>query len=200
MPTEITLVCGGPRDKVKLAEAQEVAARFQTEIDAAQQAHDDAIVTKVDLSCRAWPRESLECLQEVLTTHAVSTIQHLKIDDVIASLPTDEGLDSLAFFAQVFQQSPTLREINLDDNALGTRGDQVLLPLFQLPTLRTLTIENCGMSTEVAESLLTTVADKPLEVLKLGRNQMGADGAAHVEQLLQQCPTLQVFWYVRVAA
>lgn len=186
---EITLKAGGERTKVEEAEAKEIAERFQTEIGN----QDNAVVTTVDLSCRAWPRPSLECLRPVLT-QVVATVTTLKIDDIIASLPTEEGLQSLEFFADVFSSSNVV-EIDLADNALGSRGDQVLLPLFRLPSLAQLSLENCGMSKEVTESLLTSISNKPLTHLKLGRNQIGPEGAAHVQSLIAECPTLEAFYY-----
>eukprot|EP00527_Entomoneis_sp_CCMP2396_P000477 CAMPEP_0198147188 /NCGR_PEP_ID=MMETSP1443-20131203/33704_1 /TAXON_ID=186043 /ORGANISM="Entomoneis sp., Strain CCMP2396" /LENGTH=434 /DNA_ID=CAMNT_0043811387 /DNA_START=95 /DNA_END=1399 /DNA_ORIENTATION=+ len=187
----ITLFAGGARTKVDESEAKEMANRFETEM---KNDDNDNVVTMIDLSCRAWPLPSLECLRSVLEA-AAPTVVHLKIDDIIASLPTEEGLESLAFFANVFQSSKVLSEINLDDNALGSRGDQVLLPLFKLDSLQILTIENCGMSEEVTASLLTTISKKPLTSIKLGRNQIGDEGASHVKTLLEQCPTLQCFHY-----
>mmetsp|Transcript_17337 Transcript_17337/g.47329 ORF Transcript_17337/g.47329 Transcript_17337/m.47329 type:complete len:461 (+) Transcript_17337:116-1498(+) len=213
-PQQITLKAGGDRTRVEESEAQAIAQRFQDEIDAAKNGNAaEAVVTTVDLSCRAWPRSSLEHLRPVLSQVA-PTVQVLQIDDIIASLPTDEGLESLEFFAQVFasnknddnDESTTntmvLQEVNLNDNALGTRGDQVLLPLFSLPSVTKLYLENCGMSAEVAASLCQSLNQKPLTALKLGRNAMGAAGAEHVQTLLEQYPstgtttgTLQVFHY-----
>lgn len=186
MATEITLQAGGPRVNVDRNEALVIANRFEDE-----SAHNTVI--QVDLSCKCWPRPSLEVLRGVLTMTS-SSVVILKLDDIIASLPTEEGLESLEFFADVYSNSPVV-EIDLSDNALGSRGDQVLLPLFNLSTLKKLSIENCGMSKEVTQSLLTSIANKPLTHLKLGRNQIGSEGAVHVRTLVSTCPTLELFHY-----
>ena len=195
----ITLKAGGPRELVDETEAKEIAERFQQEIAAAQQQegrHKGIVVEILDLSCRSWPRSSLDCLRLVLE-QVVHTIKILKIDDVIASLNTEAGLDSLEFFATMFGSSKVLEEINLNDNALGTRGDIVLAPLFQLQSLQRLAIENCGMSKEVTASLLQSLqpTTSTLTHLSLGRNQIGEEGAKHVGTLLAQCPNLQVLHY-----
>ena len=199
---KITLKAGGPRELVDETEAKEIAERFQQEIAAAQQQEGRnkgvvvVVVEILDLSCRSWPRSSLDCLRLVLE-QVVHTIKILKIDDVIASLNTEAGLDSLEFFATMFGSSKVLEEINLNDNALGTRGDVVLAPLFQLQSLQRLAIENCGMSKEVTASLLQSLqpTTSTLTHLSLGRNQIGEEGAKHVGTLLAQCPNLQVLHY-----
>ena len=187
----ITLKAGGERTLVKESEAQEIADRFKQE-----SSNNDVVVGTVDLSCRSWPRASLDLLRPTLEP-LVATVTHLKIDDIIASLPTEAGLESLGFFAEVFGSSTVLKDINLADNALGSRGDVVLAPLFQLQSLQRLSIENCGMSREVAESMLQTLSSSAprLTHLSLGRNQIGAEGAPSVGDLLATCPKLQVLNY-----
>ncbi|KAL7574502.1 hypothetical protein ACA910_015861 [Epithemia clementina (nom. ined.)] len=189
--TTITLKAEGPRESVDETKAKEIANQFQEELS-----KGNVIVTTVDLSCRSWSRSSLDCLRAVLE-QVVETVTILKIDDIIASLDTEAGLKSLEFFTEVFGTSKVLKEINLNDNALGSRGDKVLAPLFQLKSLERLSIENCGMSQEVAESLLQSLAlsAPTLTDLSLGRNQIGAEGARHVGALLTKCCNLQVFNY-----
>ena len=190
------LKAGGARSRVEEDEAMIIAKRFEDEIAVNANAKAKAgtpVTTILDLSCRSWPRRSLEKLRPVLS-QVSSTVAVLKIDDIIASLPTDEGLDSLKYFADVFATSDVV-EIDLSDNALGSRGDQVLLPLFKLPTLKKLAIDNCGMSKEVTQSLLTSICDKPLTHLRLGRNQIGHEGAPHVQKLIANCPSIEVFHY-----
>jgi Ran GTPase-activating protein (RanGAP) involved in mRNA processing and transport len=198
---KITLTAGGPRTRVQLAEAKQILKRFQKTM---RQHGDDVQVHTLNLSCRQWPLESLQVLSPVLEKIAAQVVI-LKIDDIIAGLETDDGLASLTFLATMFSNSTTsdnksscMQEIDLSDNALGTRGAVVLKPLLQLQSLQRLYFNNCGLSAEsFSETLLPILQmNAPqLTALGIGRNQLGPAGAAHIGQLLQNCVKLESFSY-----
>jgi len=193
MTEPICFRAGGERTKVSEEDANEILQRFQNELDSS----DASTHYKLDLSCRAWRRESLEILRPFISGIA-NRVVILKVDDVIASLETEDGLDSLSFFPEVFAGNRNcIQELDLDDNALGIRAIEILKPLLAGPKLETLKLSNCGLSLAVGQVLhdtLLPVADS-LKELDLSRNQIGADGAEHVGRLLSNCPNLECFKY-----
>jgi hypothetical protein len=213
--TKITLTAGGPpRTRVQVAEAEEILARFQQTIETRSQHANDAgddddckasvQVHTLNLSRRQWPLESLQVLTPVLEAIA-SQVVILKVDDIITGLETDDGLASLAFLADIFSKSDnddeagsSIQEIDLSDNALGTRGSAVLNLLLQLTSLQRLYFNNCGLSAEsFSESLLPILQINTLKwtALGLSGNQFGPAGAKEVGQLLQLCIHLESFSY-----
>lgn len=205
----IALKAGGPRTVVTLEEAVKMRKRFQKELKqchAAEAAAADAAADchMLDLSCRAWPLESLQALQPVLDQVAL-TVRTLNIDDIIASLPTEQGLASLEYLAQTFATSPLLSKVNLNDNAVGTRGIACLRPLLTNKSVTSLSLENCGIAeadgADLRDIILARSNDKTaassctLQSLSTGRNQMGVVGATHIGALLSQCTQLQSFSY-----
>ena len=83
----------GARSRVEEDKAMEIVKRFGEKITAKA---CTPVIIILDLSCRSWPRRSFEKLQPVLS-QVSSTVAVSKIDNITASLPTDEGLDSLKF-------------------------------------------------------------------------------------------------------
>ena len=185
----ITLKAVGARARVSVAEAQQMLADFQRQIEFA--APDDRAVEMIDISCRAWPLESLEVLRELFEQH-IKTVKVLKIDDIIASLDTDDGLASLGFF-NLFQDSP-LQTLILDDNAVGIRGIEVLSPLIKNQNLQKLSLCNLGLSAESAAELDQHVPTTLIS-LDLGRNQIGPVGGEHVGHFVRRCTELKEFLY-----
>jgi Ran GTPase-activating protein (RanGAP) involved in mRNA processing and transport len=200
--TKITLTAGGPRTRVQHAEAKQILARFQKTLR--QHGGDDCCVHTLNLSCRQWPLESLQVLAPVLQ-QICSQVVILKVDDIIAGLETDDGLATLGFLATIFSTPSTdasdkscIKEIDLSDNALGTRGAVVLKPLLQLASLQRLYFSNCGLSAEsFSETLLPILQMNALHwtALGLGRNQLGPTGAEQVGSLLEDCVNLESFAY-----
>lgn len=201
----LTLRAGGPRTVVSVDESKKILTRFQNEIAEAKSRSDSdneglTVVETLDLSCRAWPRESLDVFRAFYEQEVVKTVKVLKVDDIIASLDTSRGLDSLSFFAEVFAVKDSVLEVvDLNDNAIGTRGVEALKSLFTVPPkLERIYMNNCGLSEAVAETfvqILTPLAPR-LKSLALGRNQVGAEGARHIgEGLLSRCIALESLEY-----
>ena len=158
-------------------------------------------VTKLDLSCRPWPVSSLDVLRPYLEDRVVPTIESLKIDDVIAGLVTDDGLATLQWFGTVFgDESSHLVRLNVDQNALGTRGVANLLPLLHA-NMKEVTMETCGLAEEVVDAILPRLMPQQqqttssLQVLALGENMIGPEGARKFAKLISKCTGLEVFKY-----
>ena len=138
----------------------------------------------------------MEILEPALLA-AAPTVEILIFDDIIASLPTDDGFATLAFFNRIFQSSPKIHSVDLSDNALGTRSLLHIPNLLARPGLERLRLTNCGMSMEVAAALSEQLVAhaSQLKELRLGRNQMHIEGAASFATLLPNCPSLEQFGY-----
>jgi len=147
---------------------------------------DEAVVvttTIIDLSGHVWTVPALEVLEPVLKRHDVlSTAKTLKLDDVIAGLVTEVGLQTFRKIDDIFESSShRVENVNLNDNAVGAQGlPQFRNLLVDNRRLRSLTLKNCGMSSETAVTLAEMIAPiaSRFRELDLSRNQLGPDGAA----------------------
>ena len=210
-----TLSAPGPRILVPLSEATAILSKWTAQLDAP----NCPAITTLDLSCRAWPLETLLVLEPALVRIA-PTVTYLKLDDIIASLETEDGFATLGFFNRIFapDKAPNLTRLDLSDNALGTRSLDVIPNLLEnAPKLAELSLHNCGMSLEVAAQLSARLGGETksgddgeesaggegssggiaeqLQALYLGRNQMGPEGAASFGKLLSQCTALRKLSY-----
>ena len=192
----ITLKAVGRHDKVTLEEAQAYLTQFEHELN---QAGDDAKVETLDISCRVWQAETLAVLADFFSTRVAPTLVHLQMDDIIATLPTDEGLATIQALVDMFQSAVCLETIHAADNALGERAAALMGPLLVLPAVRYLSFENCGMSTAVGRQLCAAIlqdrTSTPLTHLYMGRNAMQVEGALQVARIVRVSPKLQVFKY-----
>ncbi|XP_076971346.1 ribonuclease inhibitor [Tamandua tetradactyla] len=98
----------------------------------------------------------------------------------------------------VLRALPTLRELNLSDNALGDAGLRLLCEgLLDAPcTLEKLKLESCGATSASCKELGSIVAAKDsLQELALGDNKLGDAGiAALCPALLSPSSRLKVLW------
>ena len=178
----VLLKAGGARTKVELEEAQQILDRFLLVLK-----KNGGFCHTLDLSCRAWPVDSLQKL-EPLFLQVKGALINLKIDDIIASLLTADGLASLEFLAVVFSDAPNLKWVNLSDNAIGTRGIACLSPLLTNASVTSFFLENCGLAEADGSTFRDLLVDpsnpRSLRELSLSRNQMGPGGAKYIGELL----------------
>jgi hypothetical protein len=183
----ITLRLGGPRKEVSVAEAiawVKKSRRYMRSIPG-------AFVHTLDLSCRQWPLATLQAVALFLDEIS-KTVVILKFDDMIAGLKTDDGLATLEFLATTFRDSP-VHELCLNDNALGTRGVDLLRPL--LSRAQRLYLDNTGIAQADAATLLSVLDTSRLTALATGRNQMSIGGAKSMAAMLATCRNLVSFNY-----
>lgn len=195
--TQTTLAAPGPRARVSVEEAREIKTQWETQL--AENRDDSIVITTLDMSCRAWPLETLKVLEPVLKRIA-PTVRILKLDDIMASLLTEEGLDCLSFFDGIFSysQAPHVTHVYLYDNALGTRGLDSLQHLIgHSLELQHLSFNNCGMSKEVVLRLCDMLQERAphLVGLSMSRNQIGPAGAIRLAELLPLAKDLRRFEY-----
>lgn len=154
----------------------------------------DSFVHTLDVSGRQWTVSALEAISELLDEIA-ETIVIGKFNDMIAGLETVEGLATLAYLNDIFQTAPRLRELCLNDNALGTRGVAALRSLLSIGIER-LNLVNTGIAEADAATLADIVDPTRLKAFAAGRNQMGAKGAHYIGSLLARRTSLEHFSYV----
>ncbi|GKY98329.1 hypothetical protein MPSEU_000790500 [Mayamaea pseudoterrestris] len=201
----LTLSAPGCReDLVTADETEQLLASWQSLIDNA--AHSHTPVTCVNIGKRVWHPDILLKLQPFLKSIAAA-VQVLLVDDVIASLKqTELGLKTFGILAEIFGASP-LRVLDLNDNAIGSRGLLVLAPLFganaaaangsgvdennetsrqqilqvvHQSRLEEIYLNNLGLSVEIVSDPLIPLLlpiAKQLKILDIGRNQLGSGGA-----------------------
>lgn len=189
MHTAITLSNPGDRDEkmtVELAEALIDSWKSQME-------GRDVVVETLDLSCRVYPLEVAKLLCEYLQDH-VSFVRHAILNDIIASLVTEEGLAVLKLFNDLLKDSP-LVTLNLSDNALGIRGIELFPDLISKQTLTSFSMENDGISHESMVFLRENLSTVALKELFIYNNMIGVDGARETGKILARCQSLQVFRY-----
>jgi hypothetical protein len=239
---ELTLLAPGPRAVVTVDEARQIRARWLRLLAAAPGSR----VVKIDIGCRVWSRESLKALfgddaegeegqdapedeheeasLDFLFSKIHASLRELKVDDITATLPTEQGLQSLGYLSETFAKFewPSLATVNLNDTAVGLRGIQALHSLWRIPSLRHLHLQNIGLSAESIDLFVdyllpppppptASPADPeqgdagaaemlprqpvPYQTLSLGRNQLGVKGSQGVARILRNCYQLQHLEY-----
>jgi hypothetical protein len=127
------------------------------------------------------------------------------MNDIIASLPTEQGLILLGGFASLVGTAPIV-ELNVSDNAIGQQG--LALPAFQnllqCPTLEQLTMENDGLDKYCMEQLKDIITQEDasghyvcnqLTLLHLYNNMSGIQGAKFAGEIMARCRKLESFCY-----
>jgi Ran GTPase-activating protein (RanGAP) involved in mRNA processing and transport len=153
-------------------------------------------VYKLDVSCLVWPRESIDVLSPFLRQHVIPSVVIVQLSDTVASLNTDDGLSSYQAWADLFCQAPLMRHLYLADNAAGTRAFDLWQPWLSRQPLHTLSLYNCGISAECGPMLRNILTHpEQLQVLDLGRNQFGIEGARVLGQILPSCVQLRHLGY-----
>ena len=178
--TLLLLKATGPRQPVTLDEVAQYTKDWQELLQ------QDNRPVRLDLAERVWKPDVLRAL---LDDVPCDRVQELVVWDIIASLMTDDGLQTMGTLAEKFGSVPNLRHLDLADNALGTRAMELLAPLFRQP-LEFLSLHNCGMAAEAAEKLILSPT---LVELRLGRNQNGVQGAQALQ--IASCLQLKRFSY-----
>ena len=192
--TKVELIAGGEeRIRVETQEARNILARFREE-------SNGKVVEKVDMSGCMWTREALDVMVPFLVEIAPA-VRVVKLDDIIAGLMTEEGLDTLKRLAEAFQVS-NLQELYLNHNALGSRAMERVHPFFENSNLEHLNLANCGLDVDSALMLKTFILSdggriaQSLKALVLDQNNIGVEGAEVIGEILPVCKKLEYFSYI----
>jgi Ran GTPase-activating protein 1 len=165
---------------------------------------DGGHVETLDLQGRVYDVESLPILVDFLQDK-LSNCTVVWMNDIIASLPTEQGLILLGGFAALVGTAPIV-ELNVSDNAIGQQG--LALPAFQTllqcPTLERLTMENDGLDEYCMEQLKDIITQEDasghcvcdqLTLLHLYNNMSGIKGAKFAGEIVARCRKLESFRY-----
>ena len=100
---------------------------------------------------------------------------------------SDEGTESLA---RALAVNKSLQELNIGFNEIGDNGiAHIAIVLKTNTTMRMLDISGCSISDEGAESLVA--ANKSLQELNIGFNEIGNNGIAHIATALKTNTTMR---------
>jgi Ran GTPase-activating protein (RanGAP) involved in mRNA processing and transport len=155
---KVILRTTGPRKPVDLPEAAEIVDKWTMIAEGNE-------VVGVDLSCRPWPIQTFLHLKEFLTSGGrADSVQYLKVDDIIASLKTDEGLEVTQQVAETFAGAKII-ELDLNDNAMGPRGFGRIGPLLNNSPLQVLSLNNCGLDAHCMDMLVDYISADDVSIL-----------------------------------
>ena len=195
-PNGIILSNPGVRtNKVGLEQAEALVKRWTEEVSSSSS--PDAFVEVLDLHDRVYRPEAAVVIANFLKGR-VSQLREANLKDIIASLPTEEGLAVLGTLSEVLKDAP-LETIDLSDNALGIRGINVCRELLSVKTLQELSLENDGLDTYsmkvLREILSESGSQQRLRKLRIYNNMIGVQGAVETGEILSQCASLGEFRY-----
>ena len=128
----IILTPGGQREVVDLEKAMDIISQWKPILDQQQQSTTASTTTpniyKIDLSDKSWTIEAAQQIANFLTSTEIynpplaTFIQIANLNDIIASRMEEEGLQVLKTLSDVFECSTNLIEVDLSDNAMGSKG------------------------------------------------------------------------------
>ena len=111
----------------------------------------------------------------------------LRTLDISSCSISDEGTESLA---RALAVNKSLQELNIGFNEIGDNGiAHIAIVLKTNTTMRMLDISGCSISDEGAESLVA--ANKSLQELNIGFNEIGNNGIAHIATALKTNTTMR---------
>mmetsp|Transcript_13617 Transcript_13617/g.20727 ORF Transcript_13617/g.20727 Transcript_13617/m.20727 type:complete len:438 (+) Transcript_13617:105-1418(+) len=189
--TGITLSNPGNRNnKVTAEDAEKLVENWKDEIAR----NPNQIVETLDLSKRSYQVEAVKIICNFLFDK-VAGVKKAILNDIIASLETEKGLEVLKDISQLLKDSP-IEHLDLDDNAMGIRGVERCEAILSLVTLQVLSCQNDGFSEESMTRIKTFLQNKSnLRVLKFYNNMIGVGGAKETGLILKECINLSYFRY-----
>jgi len=119
-----------------------------------------------------------------------SQVISVDLSDIIASREKSEGLSVLKTFSDAFQ-SGKLMEIDLSDNAMGSKGISSCVSILSLSSLEKLALCNNGLSensmNEVADILVQHKICRGLKKIHFYNNMSGDGGCKAFARILRHC-------------
>jgi len=223
LPQRLTLFPPGPRESVDEDRANEFIQCWNDEISQYDEALRSALglspadpiperhrplgpVGKISFSDKSYSAGAAATIASWLTRDRAETspiasgVEIVDLSDVIASRPEDEALQVLQILCDAFK-SANLVEVNLSDNALGSKGISACRSVLtgQVESLQRLSLCNNGLSAasmeEVAD-ILTADADDGSDSGCAGENltqihffnNMSGNGGCHAfARILSRC-------------
>ena len=142
---------------------------------------------------------ALECIQNFYAYIILIVLQNVTvadISDIIAGRPEEDALKTLQYISDSFNGS-ILEEVDVSDNALGSKGVYACKNVLIGKKLERLYICNNGLAGETAELICKILLEggtaPPLTTLHFFNNMSGDQGAIAVAVIVKACANLQDF-------
>lgn len=199
--TALTLSNPGPRtDRMDADRTSALVTHWKEQLTATPNSY----IGTVDLQGRVYEPESVPILVEFLKDQ-LSECTVVLLNDIIASLPTEKGLQVLGGFAALFVTAP-VAELNVSDNAIGQQGLalEALQSLLKCKSLERLYMENDGLDESCMSQLadILTLEDEEehcvcdqLTLIHFYNNMSGIGGAEAAGRIIGRCRILESFRY-----
>ena len=125
-----------------------------------------------------------------------TNVSIVDISDIIAGRPEDEALKVLEIICSSMSEY-NIKELNVSDNALGSKGVKSCHSLLCKKTLEKLWICNNGMAHESVELIASIILEggkiPPLKLFHFYNNMAGDGGATALSTIVKECPHLYDF-------
>jgi Ran GTPase-activating protein 1 len=148
---------------------------------------------RVVLSTWGFSEESARVVADAL--RKLPSLKSAVLADIIAGRPEAEGLAVYRALGEALQGMVDIEEIDLSDNAVGTKGVEACRPFLSgRQNLRRLYFSNCGISAEALRSVADILLHKTpteLRVVHFHNNMSGGGGAAALADVVAASPHLE---------
>lgn len=125
---------------------------------------------------------------------ARGSVRSVVLADCIASLPEEEALRSLSTLCAALGTADSLEEVDLSDNALGSRGLAACAPVLGGGKLRSVVLSNNGLAADSArlvKGFLCPGKVTALRVLHIHNNCMESAGLVQLAAIVAASPELE---------
>jgi len=180
---ERVFVCGGGREMVSLEKLQELLIPMQS--------INDPVILR--LSNKSFSYEAAAAIATIISKF--NSLEIADISDIIAGRPEDEALKTLCAICNALENKDLI-EVNLSDNALGSKGVNACNGILKGKKMERLYLCNNGLSAEACELVSTILHEggcPQLKVLNFYNNMSGDGGAKAVSCIVKDCPQLTNF-------
>mmetsp|Transcript_22072 Transcript_22072/g.21330 ORF Transcript_22072/g.21330 Transcript_22072/m.21330 type:complete len:491 (-) Transcript_22072:355-1827(-) len=174
---------GGGREAVITAEKAEILLQAVLELDP----------NHIRLSNKSFSSEAAIAISSRLI--AFKGVEIADISDIIAGRPEEDALLTLKTICDSIVGNDLI-ELNVSDNALGSKGVTACQSVIICKTLQRLYFCNNGMSADACvliSELLLEGGCPPLTALHFYNNMSGAGGAVAIAEIVKACPSLNDF-------
>ena len=196
----------GPRGVVDEKAAMDIVKGWKAELqlkqdefctvlgknDPSSQSQMPPLCERLVLSNKSYTSAAAKHIADFITSASLSSqVTSIDLSDIIASREESEGLSVLRTFSDAFQSSTKLVDIDLSDNAMGSKGISSSVSILTLRSLEKLSLCNNGLSessmNEVADILLQSETCKRLKKIHFYNNMSGDGGCEAFVRILNHC-------------
>ncbi len=199
----ITLTTSGAREVVDEDKATTMIDEWRDQLHTHRQAHpsESVLCDKIVLTSKSYTSAAANKIKTFLTSSdefqpsIASGVSVADLSDIIASRMEEEGLDVLNTMSETFIESKNLVEVDLSDNAMGSKGVSACETVLSNSSLERLSLCNNGLSeytmNEVAELLTKQDEDgciaQNLTKIHFFNNMSGPKGCEAFAKIMEKC-------------